>query len=492
MIFKEISSNEEKRKLFRIERFKNNFMKEKNKKEIKPLKNLEMNNLEQKLKLKKIFMNSTSQKTNEILTISHKSHIIPFIFNNTYNEKVFKIQIQKEGQQEENDNDTILEIIKNEEELLIHQSQLEENLSFLPNTYNLPEIQKFHHNTFSREFKTSGLLFFTFFTLNKYKQNIFFINFLDDNSQLIFSTKIIISTVPPFISRNLNFYELEKTSAEIKIDLKESLSKMIKYNKKIKNNESQKKNKLFIISSLETISIELIQKDCLSIKTNTSYAPNIKTFNLFIYESPKKIKLLENIKINLYSLKTIELIPEPGISKGFELLIPSENNRLIKINSTSNIINFPKTHYSLTSTSFNKIIGNLIIFESVKKKVIVNIIDEYTEKKLFSYLLFVFPKEINYVRVINETILKRKSSVISFNYFNKKSIFSKFKVISSNKNILKPIDEIISIEGFQELNIKFKTQKNFRKNKIAVNIFVTEVNNTVNDCFKFILEFVDR
>lgn len=97
------------------------------------------------------------------------------------------------------------------------------------------------------------------------------------------------------------------------------------------------------------------------------------------------------------------------------------------------------------------------------------------------------PKKILPLKTINERIQKGQRKVLSLTYFNKKSIQSQYEIMSSNIELLAPLDKMVTIEGFKEIEVKLVC-KGERVQSQVVYLFFVETKETVNDVYSFSIE----
>ena len=122
-------------------------------------------------------------------------------------------------------------------------------------------------------------------------------------------------------------------------------------------------------------------------------------------------------------MQTIELLPEPGIKKKFDLVIPSDVNRRVKVYSSEEGVNFSNNNqWNLLKSVYNKINGELLVLKEDISKIILRVIDQDSNKIIHSFIIKSQPKKIIPLKTLSEEIKKGEKRIINLSYFNKKSI----------------------------------------------------------------------
>ena len=122
-------------------------------------------------------------------------------------------------------------------------------------------------------------------------------------------------------------------------------------------------------------------------------------------------------------MQTIELLPEPGIKKKFDLVIPSDVNRRVKVYSSEEGVNFSNNNqWNLLKSVYNKINGEFLVLKEDISKIILRVIDQDSNKIIHSFIIKSQPKKIIPLKTLSEEIKKGEKRIINLSYFNKKSI----------------------------------------------------------------------
>lgn len=311
-------------------------------------------------KIKEIFQKQLIQQTKQILCFNNQVQTVPFLFTNHYCTNNFRLEIEQQNQSK----NTFLKLVSEKAEIQEEMQRLNNFLNILPNDVVLPQLTDFSLRNFSLSYNSTQLMFFKFFTQNPYSKEIFNVNFFNEEKQLQFTSQLVFSTVPIFQDQTLTFYELEKNIVEIKIDVGECLRQCSSH-------------QLFLTSSHEQISLSL-QQNFLVAKFQTPPAQSTLKFSVSLYEFESKDNLLQNIVITVIPMQSIELLPEPGIRKQFDLVIPSEINRQVKIHSSSKNVEFPQQVFNLSHSAYNKISGKVTVLTEEAEKIILRVCDKET------------------------------------------------------------------------------------------------------------------
>lgn len=479
----ELAADGAKRRMFIVNKFKNNFLTPK-------AEEVDFETLKLE-KLKNVLHEKKYVQKKHLVAFRAKRMYIPIKFTNTGLGSNFRIQ---HSVVTDTNNKYALEFKQVVSPNQVDTAVKSIDLLLAELTSGRDSLKKEHVVTSDRFDMPSGQsasIIFSFLALDKNLTYSFTIDISNEEGKVICGYKFSICVMDNYDTKVFTIMnsDPERFSALISLKMITDINKII--------------NNVALISSNDTFNAEVTEGSmlvryssaCLKRIGNT-YAATSSTpieGHLYVYESEERIQLLGVIKIRVLPLTTFDVLLRPGVAKKIDLRVDTEFDRQVKVISEKRKEIIPSnTMISMRANAYTSI--NCSVYSCVPEREFTALVSLYDIQAacIFKYFeLNIMVRPVEPKKTIFKKVSNSKDTVLYMLFLNPKKSQSNFKVNTSDEDYIVPVASQFTLAAQAEVQVLLSVNKTKFVGRKSFHVFFTDEQLSVNECFQVDIEFAD-